>query len=129
MQSIVGQTAKFIFLDLLGDMFYFPFWWYTRGLLHRALTTMGRIRTHEANLGVILWVRNIFVPMFSQKDVVGRLISLVMRFVQIVGRGVALLLLTFYEMILFFLWIIAPIFIVWQILYHLGGYIYLAFLY
>lgn len=128
MQSIVGQTAKFIFLDLLGDMFYFPFWWYTRGLWRGALATMRRIGTHEANLGVILWTRNIFVPMFGQKDVVGRLISLVMRFAQIVGRGVALLLLTFYEMILFFLWIIAPIFVVWQILYHLGGYIYLSFI-
>lgn len=128
MQSIVGQTAKFIFLDLLGDMFYFPFWWYTRGLWRGALATLRRIRTHEANLGVILWMRNIFVPMFGQKDVAGRLISLVMRFVQIVGRGVAFLLLTFYEMILFFLWIIAPILTLWQILYHLGGYIYLSFI-
>lgn len=128
MQSIAVQTAKFIFLDLLGDAFYFPFWWYTRGIGRRALATIRRIRTHEANLGVILWARHIFVPMFGQRDAAGKLISLVMRFVQIIGRGVIFLLLALGEGILFFLWIILPVFIVWQILYHLGGYVYLSFI-
>lgn len=115
---------KLIFWDILVDILYFPVWWYTLGLRRAARNSWHKIRNTEASLGVWLWIRNIFVPMFGQHDAAGIIISFIMRVLQIIGRGLILLLISIFEIILLFLWIVLPVFIGSEIFYHLKFFIY-----
>jgi len=45
-------------------------------------------------LAIGVWTKNIFVPMFGMHDWQSRIISFFMRVVQIIGRSIALFLLT-----------------------------------
>ena len=82
--------AKLLLVDLVGSVVWFPVWWYTKGLnriLH-ATTNAMRYRAQSYAFGV--WIRNFFVPMYGQYDWTGRLISVFMRFVVLIGRLIAL---------------------------------------
>ena len=68
------------------DILMFPWWWYTRGV-RGVLRWAGRtLRGWEQVVGLRFWARNLFVPMFGQTDVQGRLISVAMRVVVLIGR-------------------------------------------
>ncbi|MEN9558024.1 MAG: hypothetical protein RL141_393 [Candidatus Parcubacteria bacterium] len=51
---------------------------------------MGRLRYRARAYALGIWIRNFFVPMYGQYDWAGRLVSVFMRFVVLVGRGIAL---------------------------------------
>ena len=68
------------------DILMFPWWWYTRGV-RGVLRWAGRtLRGWEHMVGLRFWVRHLFVPMFGQADWQGRLISVIMRMVVLMGR-------------------------------------------
>lgn len=88
--NFLTYSGKIIF-QILGEILYFPIWWYTVGL-GRVVKNLWRfLLNQEASLGLSIWAKNIFVPMYGQYDLVSRLISLVMRLVQIIVRAVALI--------------------------------------
>ena len=72
------------------------------------------------SLGLPLWIKNLFTPMFQQYDVMGRLISFFMRLVQIIGRIIAFLILDFLYSLLFLAWIVAPIVLIYYMIIVLG---------
>lgn len=111
-------SLKFVVLDLAGDIIYFPVWWYTRGFVRFSKNYLSRVRRHAADLGALLWIRNIFVPMFAQQDIAGRLISFFMRVVQILARTLFLICFTLWESVLYLIWIFLPIFVLGELLYH-----------
>ena len=115
---------KLIFWEVFVDILYFPVWWYTLGLARAGRNAWRKIRDTEATLGVWLWIRNIFVPMFGQHDAAGRIISFVMRIFQIIGRSLMLCLISIFEIILLLFWIVLPVFIAGEIFYHLKFFIY-----
>ncbi len=115
---------KLIFIDIIGDVFYFPIWWYTKGLWRVTRNRWQIVKNKEASLGVGLWIKNIFVPMFGQHDAAGRIISFIMRVVQIVARSTVLLATAIFEIFLLFLWIFLPIFVINEIFYHFKFFIY-----
>lgn len=100
-------------LEFVGDFFYFPIWWYTRGARIMMARALEWIRTGNLQFAPGLWLRNIFVPMFGQYDWQGRIVSFFIRFVNIIGRTFALSLWTLVVVAGWFLWIIVPIFVVW----------------
>lgn len=73
----------------LRDIALFPFWWYTKGIAYTAQKLVYSARRQAANFAVGLWVKNLFVPMYGQYDWQGRIISFVVRLVQIVVRSFA----------------------------------------
>ncbi len=90
MQSRVGAVARLILIDLIGSVVWFPVWWYSSGLL-RVLRWMKRtLRFRVKEYDFAIWIRNFFVPMYGQHDLTGRLVSVFMRFVVLVGRLIAL---------------------------------------
>ncbi len=107
MKSRSGAVAQLLFGDLLGSIVWFPIWWYTRGLnrvIHKAADAITyRVRAYS----FAIWIRNFFVPMYGQYDWTGRLISIFMRLVVLIGRLIALAV----ETILYFLGIVAWIFL------------------
>ena len=116
----MDQTLRRVLLEeVVGELLYAPVWWYTRGAW-QALQRLGE-RIHTANdyLGLSVWVRNIFVPMYGQYDLAGRLISFGIRVAQILARGVvfaiwiSLLALIFLAYLALPLVVLAHLFLVW----------------
>lgn len=98
--------------EFFADIIYFPIWWYTRGLAIFFKKCFDLIRFANMIFVPGLWLKNIFVPMFGQYDIQGRLVSVFMRVVNIIGRSIALFLWSFFVFIVFLIWITLPIFIV-----------------
>jgi len=90
MHSRMGAVTKLLFGDLLGSVAWFPVWWYTQGLglvIGKAIAALRyRARAYALNI----WIRNLFVPMYGQRDLAGRAVSVFMRVVVLIGRSIAL---------------------------------------
>ncbi len=120
-QKITGGLGRDILLETAREILYFPAWWYTVGLKKAAGFFWQRIRNMEIRLGVKIWITNLFTPMFGQRDIAGKLISFFIRFFQIIGRGIAIVLWSLLMAGLFFIWIILPIVAVLAIVLNLAA--------
>lgn len=118
-QKITASLFRDILLDTLREILYFPAWWYTVGLGKAANFSWQRIKNMETRLGVKIWAKNIFTPMFGQRDIAGVLISFFMRVFQIIGRTLILFLWSILMIALFFVWVGLPIAVVLGIIFNL----------
>jgi hypothetical protein len=105
-----------LLLEAVFDIFYFPIWWYTGGALRAGRYCLALFLHGNLVLAPGLWLRNIFVPMYGQYDWQGRLISFVMRVIQIIARGIALIVWLAGCLGLFALWFIFPVVVVWSLI-------------
>lgn len=96
-------------LQAAGEILYFPVWWYSAGLLRAGRRLLDFWLDQEKILGVGVWVQNIFVPMYGQRDWAGRIISFIMRFIQIIARGAVLLFWFVVVVLIFLLWVFFPL--------------------
>jgi len=101
-----------IILKIISDIFYFPIWWYSVGLLRLLRNIVNFLRSQERSVGLFIWLKNIFVPMYGQRDWAGRIISFVMRLVQIVFRGLVLVIWVLLSLSLIVIWLLSPVFII-----------------
>ena len=81
--------AKYFVTDLFGGVLFFPVWWYTQGAKLMVLWLGRRARGAKVRLGVGVWIRNLFVPMYGETSFAGRVISFFMRLIMITVRGAA----------------------------------------
>lgn len=109
-----------IFIDWLVEAAIFPAWWYGRGLVGAWRYSMAFLRHREQGVGFMVWVKNIFVPMYGQTDFAGRLISFIVRFVQVLARGLLMLCYLLIAICLFLLWFALPLIIAWEIYLNLN---------
>ncbi len=119
-QSLFLKSLKFFFKDLIGDVFYFPIWWYTKGLAKAWRSFSGTLRSANESLGLTIWIKNVFTPMFGQTDWQGRMVSFFMRFIQIIFRSIVFIGWLIFGLVFFILRIIFPIFVIYMILFNLG---------
>ena len=115
MDGGAGSFAKFLLADVLGDALYFPLWWYSRGLWRFLSALGGRLRNLAVKLGLGVWTRYLFTPMFGQYDAVGRIISFFVRIFQIMMRSVLMLAAAVAAVALLSVYLALPIFVAWQI--------------
>ena len=108
MQGAQGGNAAGLLLELGGDVLRFPAWWYGKGLLRAATYSMEFIQGYARTLGVMTWAKNIFVPMFGRYDWQSRIISVFMRFVNVVGRGSVTIIVAFIVLGVFALYVALP---------------------
>lgn len=113
--NIAYTSIKFVIIDLIGDILYWPIWWYTKGLFGAIKYTTNSIQGMQESLGLRIWIKNIFTPMFGQYDMEGRIISFFVRIIQIIVRSFILFLWTILSFFIFIAWIIVPIIIVYQV--------------
>jgi len=92
-------------LDFLLSIIYFPLWWYSGGIKKAGRYAINLFLNGNANLAPGLWLKNIFVPMFGQTDWQGRLVSILMRFVNIIFRFIGLILWAGVTVVVFLLWL------------------------
>ncbi len=112
MKSASGAVAKFILFDLLGSIAWFPLWWYTRGFRDVFATLLRILKYRARAYGFGIWIRNFFVPMYGQHDLAGRLISVLMRTVVLIGRTFAIILEALVYLLGLLLWLAAPFLII-----------------
>lgn len=91
---------------LLWEIIYFPLHWYGAGLLAFLKSWTNIITNWLRSLGFAVWFSNLFTPMYGQRDFAGRLISFVMRLVQIIFRGLASALVLFLYIIVIIIYLI-----------------------
>ena len=115
MNNAVLSGIKFVTIDIIGDFVYWPIWWYTLGLKDRLVWFSEQVKDIWKVLALGLWLKNFFVPMYADRSILGRGISLVMRFIILLWKlawffGWLILVLA-----ILVLWIVAPIGAVWMI--------------
>lgn len=112
---------KFFWLDLARDLIRWPFWWYSRGLVLFFEWSREFLVGYAATLGVGVWIKNLFVPMFGQRDWQSRIISFFMRLFQIAFRSVALAILAFGVFLAGIVYLVAPLAVVAGLFFQLFG--------
>lgn len=108
-QSVSSRAQSFLFRELLGEILFFPVWWYVDGLRLTTRTLLNNLAGVEYRLGVRLMLRNIGRPMYGDRTRSGRIISFFMRLVLIFGKGIALLVWAIIILMVWLLWLIGPL--------------------
>jgi hypothetical protein len=118
-QIKTGKIFLMVLIDEIKTVLYFPIWWYSRGLLEMIKRAEGFIIDVEQVLGFWVWVKNLFVPMFGQRDFSGRVISFFLRLFQIFVKGLVLVLVIVMVIVLVIVWLLLPIFVLYQAFIHI----------
>ena len=111
--------APKIVLKFIWEIIYFPLWWYTVGLFRLLKGVRSFLHDRQVNLGVGVWLKNIFTPMYGQRDFISRLISFIVRLFQVIFRGLAWLLWLALCLIAILVWLLLPALVVYMLVVQL----------
>lgn len=114
-ENIFIQTIKTLFIDLIGEILYFPIWWYTRGLKRIVLFIWSSIKKLSRNLSLKVMITSLFRPMFAQYDRAGRIISFFMRLILLISRIIVFVLFFIFYLALLIFWLGLPLLILIQL--------------
>ncbi|HOY56213.1 MAG TPA: hypothetical protein PLH37_02200 [bacterium] len=114
-ENIVTNTFKFVTFNVVGDFLYFPIWWYSVGLQARFKFLVKQIRAANRRSALLLWLKNMFVPMYGYYDLTSRAISLVMRLVLLVFKMAVFLIWFVFHLSVFFIYFLLPPAIIFMI--------------
>jgi hypothetical protein len=89
---MIRFTLTAVAFDLLASVVHWPLWWYTRGLAHAAGWVQRSFSYYAQSTAIGVWMKNLFVPMFGQRDWQSRIISFFMRLAMIIGKGFMLMI-------------------------------------
>ena len=106
-----------ITIEIFKDILYFPIWWYSRGLAQTLAWIKIFLKNRQESLALFIWVKNIFVPMYGQSDLVGHLISFFIRLVQIIIRGIMMAFWLLVGAFILITWVLLPILVFGQIIW------------
>jgi len=109
MSSRSAAVARLVVVDLLGSVVWFPVWWYTTGLQRVIRSSIESLHYRSKSYGLKIWVQNFLVPMYGQYDLTGRLVSVFMRAVVLIGRSIALFVEALVYGLGVFVWVIVPV--------------------
>jgi hypothetical protein len=118
--NFLTYGLKIIF-QTLGNIIYFPFWWYSVGFVETVKKELIFFSNQEKSLGFRVWLTNIFVPMYGQYDAAGRVISFFIRLIQIIARGLALLFWLALIIVGAILWLALPLLLVVALFFQAKG--------
>jgi hypothetical protein len=108
MSSRAAGVLDVLVTEFAVSVVRFPIWWYSNGFRRVATSALNALRYRSEEFAFALWLKNLFVPMYGQVDITGKIISVFMRIVVIIGRGIAFCI----EALLYFVglmcWLLAP---------------------
>lgn len=107
--NTLSLGLKYFFVDLVGGIIRWPLWWYTTGLIGAFKWAGIAVNGYAKQLAIIVWVKNLFVPMYGTRDIQSRIISFFIRSAQIFGRGIALLVWLLVVIVLVAMYLVLPI--------------------
>lgn len=115
----VAIYSSKIIADIIWGVFYFPIWWYGAGLVKFIVSLGNFIAEREHETGFLVWLKNIGKPMYGQRDFAGVAISIFMRLIQIVVRGVIMMFWLALAVIFLAVWLGSPIIALYQVFYQI----------
>ncbi|MFH1413182.1 MAG: hypothetical protein ABIG10_04155 [bacterium] len=113
--------ASKVLADIAKDLIYFPVWWYTKGAWKMLAWIKNFLHNMLKSLALLVWVKNLFVPMYGQRDIAGFFISFFMRLFQIIFRSLAFLFFVILSLIAIIIWLSLPIVLIYQIVLQFNG--------
>ena len=87
--SSSSLVAKHLLLDLAREILFLPVWWFTIGLAQMVLWCGHSVEHAAEKTGLTIWAKNLFIPMYGETSVSGKLISFFMRLIMVIARGFA----------------------------------------
>ncbi len=103
------RISERILFDFFLHILLFPVWWYTQGAQKILLGCFHLVEHANMQFAPGLWAKNLFVPMFGQRDWQGRLMSFFMRLANIIFRSIVVIVWSVIVFALFLLWLFLPI--------------------
>ncbi len=110
-----------IIAQIIGEILYFPLWWYSVGFIRLLKNSFNFWNGQQKALGFSVWAKNIFVPMYGQHDWTGRIISFLVRSVQIIVRGIVLLFWFLIILIILLFWLILPLLLLLALVFQISN--------
>lgn len=104
----IANSNLALFSGIIFSILYFPLWWYGVGFLNFAKRIFNFWLERAYSLAVLVWLKNIFTPMYGQYDFAGRLISFGVRLVQIIIRTIILIFWLLISLIIILFWLAFP---------------------
>lgn len=102
MQSNPGiALIRFLLLDVVLDVVRFPVWWYTSGLRRVGRWYGSSVWYGAQRLGIPTLARSLGKPMYGQRDWQSRLISVAVRFFQLIILFILFLFILLWHTTLF----------------------------
>ncbi len=95
-------------IRLLLDVVLFPFWWYTKGIVHAFTQMTTRIADVTVQFAPGLWLKNLFVPMFGQYSIEGRMTSVIVRSGNVLIRSLGVLFAAVWYFFFFCVQVVLP---------------------
>lgn len=116
MTNVASSNFKSVSLAIIKHTLYWPLWWYTGGFFVVLKSTGIKIARTWKGLALDIWLKNIFVPMYGQRDAASRIISFLMRLVQIIFRFIIMLIMTAFILLIPVIYLALPVVTVWQLI-------------
>lgn len=110
--SLTGRTLAFILRELVGEILYFPVWWYTRGLVLAWRRLERQWWRMFDRLGIRFLLVNIGKPMYGDYTRSGKIISFFFRLFLVGWSLIVLGVWSAWIMLLFLLWILVPLVVI-----------------
>lgn len=96
----------------VGQLIILPLWWYSQGL-NKFINILADWQLAEwRNLGLLVWLKNLFTPMFHDYTIIGRGLSFFMRLIIILIRSISLVIRFAVKIMLLIIWLALPVVIV-----------------
>jgi len=109
-------AISFITKDIIGDILYFPLWWYSQGLKKTALGFWEQLKSMARGLALPVLARHLLKPMYGDYTRSGRVISFFMRIIQFAVLSVGVSIWALILLVLLIAWIAAPALIVYMLI-------------
>jgi hypothetical protein len=113
LQALISETLR--------EILWFPLWWYTKGLKLTLKKLANAVKNSVKLFALDIWVKNLFVPMYGETSITGRIISFMVRLFMIMVRGLAVGIWAMGAVALALAYIAVPPALIINMLYHLGG--------
>lgn len=108
-QSTAARATTFILRELIGELLYFPVWWYSRGMVLTATTLVNRWYGLLNRLAIPILFRTMGRPMYGDYTRSGRVISFFFRLFLLGTRLVVFVGWTLILLVAMVAWIAGPI--------------------
>lgn len=108
-----------VLAELARDILFFPLWWYSKGLFQVVRFAKEFLVNRARALAWLVWIKNIFTPMYGQRDFAGKLISFFMRLIQIIVRSVFMLFWLAVSACFLIFWLFLPLIVLAGIIFQI----------
>lgn len=108
-QSTSSRAAIFLLREFVGDVLYWPVWWYSRGLGQTASALVRSWQRVIDHLSLPILFRTMGKPMYGDYTRSGRVISLFFRLFLVATRLVLVVAWAVVDVILLLLWLAGPV--------------------